>query len=65
VPHPNVVEIVRSEPHSGFATLGWGFSLLTAGCPTQARLTGDVQISPILSSCPEQITAKAMTKNHE
>jgi hypothetical protein len=23
--HSNVAEIVRSQPHSGFATLGWGF----------------------------------------
>ena len=25
VPHPNVAEIAPSQPHSSFATLGWGF----------------------------------------
>jgi hypothetical protein len=64
VPHPNVAEIIRSQPHSGFATLRWDLNFRDPLKPGFG-LTGDVQISAILSSCPKQITAKAMTKNYE
>ena len=53
-PHPNVAEIIRSQPRSGFATLGWEFAcvartFLSASLGGSFKpgfgLSGDLQIS--------------------